>query len=413
MSLLSARVQAIKPSPTLAVTAQAAKLKAEGKNVVSLGAGEPDFDTPQHIKDAAIAAINKGFTKYTQVGGIPSLKAAIVAKFKKENRLDYTPRQILVSVGGKHSIFNLCQAVVDPGDEVIVPAPFWVSYPDIALICDGVPVIIQAGVDQGFRITPEQLEAAITPRTKLFFINSPSNPTGAVYSAAELAALGEVLRRHPRVLIATDDMYEHIKLEDYDFCNIVNVCPDLYDRTIVLNGVSKAYSMTGWRIGYCGGPEAIITAMENVQSQSTSNPTSISQVAAEAALTGDQGCIAPMVKAFRERHDFVVDGLNSLPGVKCIRAGGAFYAYPYVGGAIKALHARRLIVEPTDLAFSAYLLEKALVAVVPGSAFGTEGYFRMSFATSMPVLEKAISRMRDVLTFDSAQAMAKAERVLT
>jgi aspartate aminotransferase len=397
MSLLTARVQAIKPSPTLAVTAQAAKLKAEGNDVISLGVGEPDFDTPQHVKDAAIAAINRGFTKYTNVGGTPTLKAAVIAKFKRDNTLDYSPAQILVSVGGKQSIFNLCQAVIEGGDEVIIPAPYWVSYPDIALICDGKPVIIEAGVDQGFRITPQQLEAAITPRTKLFFINSPSNPTGAVYSAAELKALGAVLRRHPQVLIATDDMYEHIKLVDYDFVNIVNVCPDLYDRTIVLNGVSKAYAMTGWRIGYCGGPKAIITAMENVQSQSTSNPTSISQVAAEAALNGDQGCIAPMVKAFRERHEFVVDALNDMPGVRCLRAGGAFYAYPYLGDAIRGLHAKGLIAAPTDLAFSAYLLEKALVAVVPGSAFGTEGYVRMSFATSMSNLEKAMNRMREVL----------------
>jgi aspartate aminotransferase len=397
MSLLSARVQAIKPSPTLAVTAQAAKLKAEGKDVVSLGAGEPDFDTPQHIKDAAIAAINRGFTKYTAVGGIPTLKAAVIAKFKRDNGLDYGTGQVLVSVGGKQCIFNLCQAVVDVGDEVIIPAPYWVSYPDIALICDGKPIVIEAGVEQGFRITPQQLEAAITTRTKLFFINSPSNPTGAVYSADELKALGAVLRRHPQVLIATDDMYEHIKLDDYDFVNIVNVCPDLYDRTIVLNGVSKAYSMTGWRIGFCGGPQAIITAMENVQSQSTSNPTSISQVAAEAALNGDQACIAPMVKAFRERHDYVVGALNAMPGVKCLRAGGAFYAYPHVGEAIRALHAKGLIASPTDLAFSAYLLEKALVAVVPGSAFGTEGYVRISFATSMANLEKAMTRMHSAL----------------
>ena len=397
MSLLSARVQALRPSPTLAVTAQAAKLKAEGKDVVSLGAGEPDFDTPQHIKDAAILAINKGFTKYTQVGGIPSLKDAVIAKFKRDNGLEYTARQILVSVGGKQSIFNLCQAVVDRGDEVIIPAPYWVSYPDIVLICEGTPVIVEAGVDQGFRITAQQLESAITPRTKLFFINSPSNPTGAVYSRAELEALGAVLRRHPRILIATDDMYEQIKLDEYDFVNIVNACPDLYDRTIVLNGVSKAYSMTGWRIGYCGGPQDVVTAMENVQSQSTSNPTSISQVAAEAALNGDQGCIAPMLRAFRERHDFVWSALNAMPGVRCIRATGAFYAYPHVGEAIDALHASGRIAQPTDLAFSAYLLEKALVAVVPGSAFGTEGYVRISFATSMQNLEKAMTRMNAAL----------------
>ena len=397
MSILSHRVQAIKPSPTLAVTAQAAKLKAEGKDVVSLGAGEPDFDTPQHIKDAAIAAINRGFTKYTQVGGIPSLKAAIVDKFQRENGLTYTPRQVLVSVGGKHSIFNLCQAVVNPGDEVIIPAPYWVSYPDIALICDGKPIIIEAGVDQGFKITPEQLERSITLRSKLFFINSPSNPTGAVYSMEELRALGAVLRSHPHVLIATDDMYEHVKLEDYSFVNILNACPDLYDRTIVINGVSKAYSMTGWRIGYCGGPEPIITAMENVQSQSTSNPTSISQVAAEVALTGDQACIEPMVREFRIRHEYVVGAFNAMPGVKCIRAGGAFYAFPFVGEAIRNIHAKGLIATPTDLAFSAWLLDHSLVAVVPGSAFGSEGYIRMSFATSMANLEKALTRMHAAL----------------
>jgi aspartate aminotransferase len=404
MSLLSARVQAIKPSPTLAVTAQAAKMKVEGKDVVSLGAGEPDFDTPQHIKDAAIAAINKGFTKYTQVGGIPSLKEAVIAKFRRDNGLDYTARQILVSVGGKQSIFNLCQAVVDRGDEVVIPAPYWVSYPDIALICEGKPVVVEAGVDQGFRVTPQQLEAAITPRTKLFLINSPSNPSGAVYSRAELEALGAVLRRHPRVLIATDDMYEHIKLDDYQFVNIVNACPDLYDRTIVLNGVSKAYAMTGWRIGYCGGPQEIVTAMENVQSQSTSNPTSISQVAAEAALNGDQDCIRPMVQAFRERHDFVIRALNAMPGVRCLRAGGAFYAFPYVGEAIASLHASGCIAQPTDLAFSAYLLDKALVAVVPGSAFGSEGYVRLSFATSMANLEKAMMRLSAALTPQLATA---------
>lgn len=398
MPSLSARVQAIKPSPTLAVTALAAKLKAQGRDIVSLGAGEPDFDTPQHIKAAAIDAINRGFTKYTAVGGIPSLKEAIVAKFKRDNELDYSAKQILVSVGGKHSMFNLCQAVVNPGDEVIVPAPYWVSYPDIAIICGGVPVIVHAGIDQGYKITAAQLARAITPRTKLFIINSPSNPTGAVYARDELRALGDVLRQHPHVLIATDDMYEHIKLSDYEFVNIVNVCPDLYDRTIVINGVSKAYSMTGWRIGYCGGPSAIITAMENVQSQSTSNPTSIAQVAAEAALEGDQACIQPMVRAFRERHDFVVDAFNSMPGVTCLRAGGAFYAFPHVGAAIATLHAKGLIAAPTDIDFGNYLLDRAEVAVVPGSAFGSEGSIRISFATSMANLEMAMSRMREALT---------------
>ncbi|MDP1634191.1 MAG: pyridoxal phosphate-dependent aminotransferase, partial [Gallionellaceae bacterium] len=334
---LSKRVQAIKPSPTLAVTARAAKLKAEGKDIIGLGAGEPDFDTPQHIKDAAIGAINRGFTKYTPVSGTPSLKQAIIAKFKRDNGLDYTPKQILVSCGGKQSFFNLALAVINPGDEVIIPAPYWVSYPDIVLIAEGKPVIVQAGIEQGFRMSAAQLEAAITPRTKMVVINSPSNPSGAVYTLAELKALGGVLRKHPDILIATDDMYEHIALTDEKFVNILDACPDLYPQTMVLNGVSKAYSMTGWRIGYAAGPENIITAMENVQSQSTSNPTSISQVAAEAALNGDQGCITPMVKAFRERHAFIVDELNKIPGVKCIKAGGAFYAFPVMREAIATL----------------------------------------------------------------------------
>ena len=395
---LSRRVQAIKPSPTLAVTARAAALKASGRDIVGLGAGEPDFDTPQHIKDAAIAAINGGFTKYTAVDGTPGLKAAIIAKFKRDNGLDYAPKQILVSCGGKQSFFNLVQAVVNPGDEVIIPAPYWVSYPDIVILADGKPVIVEAGIEQGFKITPAQLEAAITPKTRLFVINSPSNPTGAVYTKAELAALGEVLRKHPRVLIASDDMYEHIRLDGAPFVNILNVCPDLYDRTLVLNGVSKAYSMTGWRIGYAAGPEAILRAMTNVQSQSTSNPTSISQVAAEAALNGDQGCIIPMLDAFKARHRYVVDALNAIPGFNCVDSGGAFYAFPDVRPAILNLLARDVIEAPTDIAFSEYLLESADVAVVPGSAFGAEGYIRLSFATSQANLEKALKRI--------AQAMA-------
>lgn len=389
---LSRRALSIKPSPTLAMTARAAKLKAEGKDVVGLATGEPDFDTPDHIKQAAIKAITDGFTKYTSVGGIPPLREAIVRKFKRENGLNYTPKQILVSVGGKHSIFNLCQAIINPGDEVIVPAPYWVSYTDIAIVCEGRPVVVDTGIDQGFRMTPEQLERAITPKTKLLMLNSPSNPSGAVYSRADLAALGEVLRRHPHVYIATDDMYEHVKLQDFEFVNIVNACPDLYERTIVLNGVSKAYSMTGWRIGYCGGAEHVITAMENIQSQSTSNPTSISQVAAQAALDGDQACIQPMVKAFRERHEFVLKAFNAMPGVRCLRAGGAFYAFPDVRGAIATLHAKGRLTAPTDAAFCEYLLDKALVAPVPGTAFGCEGYVRISFATSMANLEKAMQR---------------------
>ncbi|OGU21283.1 MAG: aspartate aminotransferase [Hydrogenophilales bacterium RIFOXYD1_FULL_62_11] len=394
---LSRRVQAIKPSPTLAVTARAAALKATGRDIIGLGAGEPDFDTPQHIKDAAIAAINAGLTKYTAVDGTPSLKAAVIAKLKRDNGLNYTPKQILVSCGGKQSFFNLVQAVINAGDEVIIPAPYWVSYPDIVILADGKPVIVEAGIEQGFKITPAQLEAAITPRTKLVVINSPSNPSGAVYTGDELAALGAVLKKHPQVLIATDDMYEHIRLDEVPFVNILNVCPDLYDRTLVLNGVSKAYSMTGWRIGYAAGPEAILRAMTNVQSQSTSNPTSISQWAAEAALNGDQDCITPMLDAFKTRHRYVVDALNALPGVKCLDSGGAFYAFPDVRDAIMNLLARDIIDAPTDIAFSEYLLESADVAVVPGSAFGAEGYIRLSFATSQVNLEKAISRIAAAL----------------
>ena len=394
---LSNRVQAIKPSPTLAVTARAAKLKAEGKDIIGLGAGEPDFDTPQHIKDAAIAAINKGFTKYTAVGGTPSLKQAVIAKFKRDNGLDYTAKQILVSCGGKQSFFNLALAVINPGDEVIIPAPYWVSYPDIVIIAEGKPVIVHAGIEQGFKITPAQLEAAITPKTRMVVINSPSNPSGAVYTLDDLKALGVVLRKHPNILISTDDMYEHIALTDAKFVNILNACPDLYPRTMVLNGVSKSYAMTGWRIGYAGGPENIITAMENVQSQSTSNPTSISQVAAEAALNGDQGCIVPMLKAFRERHVFVVNALNKIPGVKCIMAGGAFYAFPDVRPAIAKLHQRGTIKAATDVALAEYLLESGGVAVVPGSAFGSEGYIRLSFATSMDNLQKALGRLAKAL----------------
>lgn len=394
---LSTRIQAIKPSPTLAVTARAARLKAEGRDIIGLGAGEPDFDTPQHIKDAAIEAINRGFTKYTAVGGTPSLKSAIIAKFRRDNGLEYHAKQILVSCGGKQSFFNLALATLDQGDEVVIPAPYWVSYPDIVLIAGGKPVIVEAGIEQGFKITPDQLEAAITDKTRMVVINSPSNPSGAVYSLLELEVLGKVLRKYPDILIATDDMYEHINLAGTKFVNILNACTDLYSRTMVLNGVSKAYSMTGWRIGYAAGPENIITAMENVQSQSTSNPTSISQAAAEAALNGDQSCITPMLEAFRLRHVRVVDGLNAIPGIKCLPAGGAFYAFADARGAIATLHARGTIAAATDIAFSEYLLERGGVAVVPGSAFGLEGYMRLSFATSMENLEEALSRIADAV----------------
>ena len=394
---LSQRVQAIKESPTLAVSARAARLKAEGKDIIGLGVGEPDFDTPQHIKDAAKKAIDDGFTKYTPVGGIPSLKNAIVAKLKRDNDLDYTAKEVIVGVGGKQCIFNLALAVLNPGDEVVIPAPYWVSYADIAMVAEAKPVIVECGIEQGFKITPAQLDAAITPKTKIFMINSPSNPTGAVYTLDELKALGEVLKRHSRVLVATDDMYEHVNLSGAKFFNILNATPELKDRCVVLNGVSKAYSMTGWRIGYAAGPEKIIKAMEILQSQSTSNPTSISQVAAQAALDGDQSCIEPMVKAFRERHAFVVRRFNEMKGVKCIHAGGAFYAFPDAREAIADLHRRGIIAEATDMALSEYLLEKARVAIVPGSAFGAEGYFRISFATSMKNLEMALDRIQKAL----------------
>ncbi len=395
---LSNRVQVIKPSPTLAVTARAARLKAEGKDIIGLGAGEPDFDTPQHIKDAAITAINNGFTKYTPVGGTPSLKKAIIAKFRNENGFDYDTQQILVSCGGKQSFFNLVLSVINPGDEVIIPAPYWVSYPDIVLIAEGNPVFIETGIEQNFKITATQLENAITPKTKMFVINSPGNPSGAVYTAEELKALCEVLRKHPDILIATDDMYEHILLSGKQFINILNVCPDLYPRTIVLNGVSKAYSMTGWRIGYCGGPAHIVTAMENIQSQSTSNPCSISQIAAETALVGDQSCIEPMLAAFKERNNFVAEKLNAMNGIRSLHSDGAFYTFADTRQAITDLYSRKLLSNQSDIAFTEYLLEHAGVAVVPGSAFGSEGYIRLSFATSIKNLKVALERIKKTLT---------------
>ena len=395
---LSQRVQSIKESPTLAVTARAARLKAEGKDIIGLGAGEPDFDTPQHIKDAAKKAIDAGFTKYTPVAGIPGLKKAIVNKFKNENGFEYTEKEVIVGVGGKQCIFNLALAVLNPGDEVIVPAPYWVSYADIAMVAGAKPVIIECGIEQDFKLLPTQLEAAITPKTKLFMINSPSNPTGSVYTLAELQALGEVLKRNPHVLVATDDMYEHVNLSGEKFHNILNAAPELKDRCIVLNGVSKAYSMTGWRIGYAAGPAHIIKAMEILQSQSTSNPTSISQVAAQAALEGPQECITPMLEAFRERHTYVVDRFNAMPGLKCIKAGGAFYAFPDARVAIANLHKAGKITAASDMALSEYLLEKVGVAVVPGSAFGAEGYFRISFATSMDNLRNALDRIEQALS---------------
>jgi aspartate aminotransferase len=389
---LSHRVQAVKPSPTLAITARAAQMRAAGKDIVGLGAGEPDFDTPEHIKAAAVEALAKGFTKYTAVDGIPSLKKAIIEKFKKDNGLDYQPKQVLVSCGGKQSSFNLTQALLNPGDEVIIPAPFWVSYPDMVLLADGVPVIIETTQAQRFKITPEQLRAAITPKTRLIFINSPSNPSGIAYTLDELKALGDVLKDYPNIIIATDDMYEHILWQEGTFVNILNAHPDLYDRTVVMNGVSKAYSMTGWRIGYAAGPADLIEAMTTVQSQSTSNPTSISQVAAEAALTGDQSFINDMCVEFKKRHDYVVAEFNKIDGIDCIETDGTFYVFPN----IEKLLARLDGIDD-DLGFSEYLIEHAGVALVPGSAFGTPGHIRISIATSMANLEKALERIRNAV----------------
>ena len=398
MIKLSDCVGRIKESPTLAITAKAARYKSEGKDIVGLAAGEPDFDTPQHIKDAAKKAIDNGFTKYTPVSGIPSLKKAIIDKFKRDNHLEYAPSEIIVGVGGKQCIFNFCLAVLNAGDEVIIPAPYWVSYADIALVSNANPVIIECGIEQKFKMTAAQLEKAITSKTKLLMLNSPSNPTGAVYTKEELKELSEVLIKHPSILIGTDDMYEHVKLKDIPFYNILNVEPKLKDRCVVMNGVSKAYSMTGWRIGFAAGPSDIIKAMEILQSQSTSNPTSISQVAAEAALSGDQTCMEPMIKAFRERHAYVVKSFNETPGLSCIEAQGAFYAFPDARKAIERLYAQKILKEKTDLALADYLLEKEGVAVVPGSAFGSDGYFRISFATSMENLVEAMKRIKRALS---------------
>lgn len=390
---LSQRVQSIKPSPTLAITARAAALKAEGKDIIGLGAGEPDFDTPDHIKQAAIDAINNGQTKYTAVDGTAELKQAVIKKFSRDNGLDYQANQILVSVGGKQSFFNLTQAILDEGDEVIIPAPYWVSYPDMVLLANGTVVIIEADQDHNFKITPAQLENAITDKTRLFVINSPSNPSGIAYSKAELAALGEVLRKYQHVLIATDDMYEHILWTKETFHNIVMTCPDLYERTIVLNGVSKAYSMTGWRIGYAAGPAKLIAAMKKIQSQSTSNPSSISQAATVEALNGDQQCIQTMVNQFKNRHDMVVERLNSMDGIRSLHSDGTFYVFPNISKILEQMPAIN-----DDLEFAEALLLDKGVAVVPGTAFGLKNHIRLSIATSAQDLENALDRIADFIS---------------
>jgi aspartate aminotransferase len=391
-SPVARRVQRVKPSPTLAVTARAARLKAEGKDVIGLGAGEPDFDTPTHIANAGIEAIKNGFTRYTNVDGISELKDAIIAKFARDNGIQYERPQILVSSGAKQTIYNLCMAVLDPGDEAIIPSPYWVSYPDMVLLADGLPVMPFAGPSQGYKINPRQLAAAITPQTRLVLLNSPCNPTGAAYTRAELRALGEVLIEHPRIVVGTDDMYEKIFWGAEPFCSLLTAVPELYGRTVTINGCSKVYAMTGWRIGYCGGPKEIITAMATIQGQSTSNACSISQKAATAALAGDQACVAPMNRAFKERHDFVVAGLNDLPGVSCLPGAGTFYAFADVSKAIATLGCR------DDNEFAEILINVGGVAVVPGSGFGAPGHIRISFACGLPTLAKALDRMRHVLT---------------
>jgi aspartate aminotransferase len=388
---VSRRVQRVKPSPTLVVTARAARLKAEGKDVIGLGAGEPDFDTPAPIAQAGVDAIRNGFTRYTNVEGIDELKDAIIAKFQRDNGLTYERSQILVSAGAKQTVYNLCMALIDPGDEAVIPAPYWVSYPDMVLLADGLPVMPLAGFAQGYKITPRQLEAAITPKTRLVILNSPCNPTGAAYTRAELRALGEVLIEHPRIVIGTDDMYEKVYWGAEPFCSLVTAVPELYSRTVTINGVSKAYAMTGWRIGYCGGPKEIVAAMATIQGQSTSNPSSISQKAATAALNGDQSCVAHMTHAFKERRDFVVRALNAMPGVSCLPGDGTFYAFAEVSRAMAALGCR------DDSEFAELLLNDAGVAVVPGSGFGAPGHVRLSFATGMQTLEKALDRIARIL----------------
>lgn len=393
MPFLSDTLARVKPSPTIAVTTKAAQLKAEGKDVIGLGAGEPDFDTPQNIKDAAVRAIASGKTKYTAVDGIPELKAAICSKFLRENGLTYTPNQITVGTGGKQILYNALMATCNPGDEVIIPAPYWVSYPDMVLLAGGTPVPVVAGIETNFKLTPEQLEAAITPKTKWFIFNSPSNPTGAGYTWDELRGLCDVLLRHPHVWIMSDDMYEHLVFGDFRFCTPAQVEPALYDRTLTCNGVSKSYAMTGWRIGYAGGPVALIKAMGTIQSQSTSNPCSVSQYAALEALTGPQEFLAENRKVFERRRDLVVSMLNAAEGVTCPNPEGAFYVYPDISGCIgKATPGGTVITN--DEVFATALLEETGVAVVFGAAFGLSPNFRVSYATSDDVLREACNRIQ-------------------
>lgn len=389
---LSHRLQRIRPSATVSITAQALRLRAEGLDIIGLSAGEPDFDTPQHIKAAAIAAVNRGDTKYTSIDGAPDLKKAIVDKFKRDNRLSYTAEQVLVCSGAKQACYNACQALLDPGDEAIIPAPYWVSYPDMVRLADAEPVIVHTRAEQQFLMTPEQLAAAATPQTRLLILNSPCNPTGAVYTAEHWSALGEVLREQPRIMIIADDIYEHIHWDDTPFTTLLEACPHLYERTLTVNGVSKGYAMSGWRIGYAAGPAPVIKAMTSIQSQSTSSACTVSQAAARAALTGDQQCTRDMCAKFKARHAVVLDRVNKLPGFSCLPAKGTFYLFPNIREALQ----RRGI--DGDAAFCEQLLDEAGVALVPGSAFGAPDHVRISFAASLETLNGALDRIDKFLT---------------
>ncbi|NCO85810.1 MAG: pyridoxal phosphate-dependent aminotransferase [Rhodobacterales bacterium] len=393
MSILSKTLDRVKPSPTIAVTTRAAELKAAGRDIIGLGAGEPDFDTPQNIKDAGVAAIAAGRTKYTAVDGIPELKKAICAKFARENGLSYSPAQVTVGTGGKQVLYNAFMATLNPGDEVIIPAPYWVSYPDMVYLAGGEPVFIAGQRATGYKITPAQLEAAITPRTKWFLFNSPSNPTGAGYTWDEIKALTDVLLRHPHVWVLTDDMYEHLVFDDFVFCTPAQVEPALYDRTLTVNGVSKAYAMTGWRIGYAAGPVPLIKAMAMIQSQSTSNPCSISQYAALEALNGTQDFLGPNKALFQRRRDMVVAMLNAAPGIDCPTPEGAFYVYPSIADCIGKTSAAGTVIT-NDEAFATALLDETGVAVVFGAAFGLSPNFRISYATSDAALQEACTRIQ-------------------
>ena len=389
---LSERSKNIKPSPTLAVSARAAKLRDEGKDIISLSAGEPDFDTPEYVKNAAIEALNKGQTKYTAVDGTPELKQAIVNKFQRENNLEYKNNQILVSCGAKHSLYNLFQAALNPGDEIILPTPYWASYPDMAILAGAVPITITTTITENFKINAENLSEVISNKTKILILNSPSNPSGANYNKNELKAIAEVLLKYPDIAIVTDDIYEHIFWGSDKFANILNVCPELYDRTVVVNGVSKAYSMTGWRIGYAAGPEEIIKEMKKIQSQSTSNPNSIAQAASVSALNGKQDFIKECVNTFKERHDFIIKELKKIDGIKILESEGTFYTFPDMNNIINKL--RNI---SNDIELAEFFIEEAGVAMVPGSAFGAPGCMRISFATSMENIKEGTRRIKDIL----------------